>query len=184
MPDKDFERLVQQKMDELNFVPSDAVWQRVEKEISTDKKRRVLWLPLTFLLLMGVGAWMFYSNTGGHDAKDNNYAAGKKNVLPATENSRRQAASPNGPQDKPAVKQGDSGLSSAEKDISTSLKSPQTAPARNKTASAISAEHHRDITTAAVKSMGGDRHGYGGTPSSEYCSNNREKPRGRPCAIN
>ena len=31
MPGNEFEKQVQQKMNELHFVPSDAVWQEVEK---------------------------------------------------------------------------------------------------------------------------------------------------------
>jgi hypothetical protein len=63
MPDKDFETQVQQKMGELKFAPSDAVWQKVEKEIAERKKRRLifLWLPLAFLLLGG-SAWLFTYN--------------------------------------------------------------------------------------------------------------------------
>ena len=41
MPENDFEKQVQQKMDELQFVPSDAVWHEVEKQIDGRKKRRL-----------------------------------------------------------------------------------------------------------------------------------------------
>ncbi len=53
-----FEKQVQEKMDELQFVPTEPVWQHIEKQIRTKKDRRryVLWLPLLFLLLGG-GVW-------------------------------------------------------------------------------------------------------------------------------
>ncbi len=66
MPGKDFEKQVQQKMDELQFAPSDVVWQKVEQEIAPRKKRRVLlWLPLFFLLL-GCAAWLLYPFKASH----------------------------------------------------------------------------------------------------------------------
>ena len=62
MPENEFEKQVQQKMDELNFVPSGTVWKQVEKQIAGRKKRRriFIWLPFLFLA-MGGAAWMFYS---------------------------------------------------------------------------------------------------------------------------
>jgi hypothetical protein len=53
-----FEKQVQEKMDELQFVPTEPVWKNIEKQIRTKKDRRriILWLPFLFLLLSG-GAW-------------------------------------------------------------------------------------------------------------------------------
>lgn len=72
MPDNPFEHEAKQKLDELNFTPSDAVWQKVEAQIKKDKNRRrlLIWLPL-FCVLMGAGCWYFIS--------------GKSNPLPAKE---------------------------------------------------------------------------------------------------
>jgi hypothetical protein len=55
-----FEKQVQEKMDELQFVPSEPVWENIEKQIRSKKDRRrvVFWLPIVFLLLGG-GAWWF-----------------------------------------------------------------------------------------------------------------------------
>jgi len=70
MPGNDFEKQVQKKMDELQFVPSPAVWHEVEKQIAPEKKRRLLvWLPLLGLLLGGA-AWMFYAGTGSGEKKN------------------------------------------------------------------------------------------------------------------
>ena len=53
-----FEKQVQEKMDELRFVPTEPVWQHIEKQIRNKKDRRrfILWLPL-LLLLLGGGVW-------------------------------------------------------------------------------------------------------------------------------
>lgn len=53
-----FEKQVQDKMDELQFVPTEPVWQNIEKQIRNKKDRRryILWLPLLFLILGG-GVW-------------------------------------------------------------------------------------------------------------------------------
>lgn len=58
MPNE-FEKIVQQKMDELKLVPSGPVWQKVEMQIRKrkDRRRLILWLPL-LVLLLGGGLWI------------------------------------------------------------------------------------------------------------------------------
>jgi hypothetical protein len=58
MPNE-FEKIVQQKMDELNLVPSEPVWQKVEMQIrkKKDRRRLIFWIPLLGLLLGG-GLWI------------------------------------------------------------------------------------------------------------------------------
>ena len=60
MPDNHFENKVKQKLAELDFSPSEAVWQKVEEQIKKDNARRrlLIWLPL-FGLLLGWGIWLF-----------------------------------------------------------------------------------------------------------------------------
>lgn len=55
----EFEKQVQQKMEELKFSPSEAVWSNVEKEISKEKKRRVpvFWLFFPLGLAAAVGLY-------------------------------------------------------------------------------------------------------------------------------
>lgn len=65
MPNE-FEKIVQQKMDELKLVPSEPVWQKVEMQIrkKKDRRRLIFWIPLMALLLGG-GLWIgidYYSN--------------------------------------------------------------------------------------------------------------------------
>ena len=50
MQDREFEKQVRQKMEELKFSPSTAVWTGVEKEITKDKKRR---RPILVFFLLG-----------------------------------------------------------------------------------------------------------------------------------
>jgi len=62
----EFEKQVQQKMEELKLVPSEPVWQKVEEQIRKKKDRRkfILWIPFLALLLGG-GFWIVmeqYSN--------------------------------------------------------------------------------------------------------------------------
>jgi hypothetical protein len=65
----DFEKQVRQKMDELDFVPGEPVWTKIEEQIrgKKEKKRMILWLPLAGLLLVGGGLWLDLS--GGEDQK-------------------------------------------------------------------------------------------------------------------
>jgi hypothetical protein len=57
----DFEKQVQQKMEELDFAPSEPVWTNIEKEIrKKDKRRYFIWLPV-LLLLAGGGLYWNYS---------------------------------------------------------------------------------------------------------------------------
>src|SRR5829696_8237083 len=59
-----FEKQVQEKMDELQFVPTEPVWQNIEKQIRTKKDRRrlLLWLPFLFLFLGGGIRWLSNDN--------------------------------------------------------------------------------------------------------------------------
>jgi hypothetical protein len=69
MSDHDFEKRVKQKMDELKFTPSDAVWQAVQLEIRKDRPRRRGWILVPILLAsLGVaGYFIFNSNKSGSE---------------------------------------------------------------------------------------------------------------------
>ena len=62
MRENEFEKRVQQKMEDLNLRPSEEVWVEVERRIRKEKKRRfIFWWPLLFLLLGGgvaAGIWI------------------------------------------------------------------------------------------------------------------------------
>ncbi len=60
MHENNFEKQVQEKMDQLGFDPSDAVWAAVDKEINKEKRRRrpfFILFFLTGLLLTGGGIY-------------------------------------------------------------------------------------------------------------------------------
>ncbi len=81
MQNSEFEKKVQQKMEELKFTPADAVWQKVEAELPKEKKRR--WI--VFLLLfagLAAGSFLFMNQYKNNDKKilaENNTT--KKNDL-------------------------------------------------------------------------------------------------------
>jgi len=86
----EFEKQVQQKMEELKLVPSAPVWQKVEMQIrqKRDRRRLILWIPLLALLLGG-GLWFGidqYSNDVRNNEKDiestNVQLQKKSNVAP------------------------------------------------------------------------------------------------------
>jgi hypothetical protein len=84
MREQNFEKQVREKMDELSFVPSAPVWEKVEEQIRKKKEKRriVLWLfPL--LVATGLGWWLIAENGLSH-LKDNNHTAiqNKLNNLP------------------------------------------------------------------------------------------------------
>jgi hypothetical protein len=62
MSDHEFERQVQQKMDELKFSPSANVWKGIELDLDKDRKRRrgLFWWPAALLVLLA-GGYLFYS---------------------------------------------------------------------------------------------------------------------------
>ena len=65
MSDHNFEKQVQQKLDELKIRPSDNVWTAVQERIRRDKRRRrgLILLPLLLLLLAGGGYFLIDNYT-------------------------------------------------------------------------------------------------------------------------
>ena len=63
MPNE-FEKQVRQKMNELDFVPAEPVWTKIEEQIRSkkEKKRMIFWLPVVALLLGGGVLWLSLSN--------------------------------------------------------------------------------------------------------------------------
>jgi hypothetical protein len=55
----EFEKQVQQKMEELKFTPSAPVWKHIEEQIrpKKDRRRMIFWLPLLVLLAGGLYWW-------------------------------------------------------------------------------------------------------------------------------
>ena len=59
MHDREFEKQVNQKMQELHFAPNPEVWARVEADIQKKKRRRpiIFWFLFAGLLTAGAGLW-------------------------------------------------------------------------------------------------------------------------------
>ena len=79
MQNSEFEKNIQQKMEELKLAPADAVWQKVEAELPKEKKRR--WI--VFLLLfagLAAGSFLFMNQykSGDKKAATDNIPAKKK----------------------------------------------------------------------------------------------------------
>jgi hypothetical protein len=70
MHENDFEKQVREKMDQLQFDPSDAVWANVDKEINKDKRRRLplFWLVFPLALIMAGGGYYFLVKESKTDA--------------------------------------------------------------------------------------------------------------------
>ncbi|MBO9682642.1 MAG: outer membrane beta-barrel protein [Flavisolibacter sp.] len=133
----EFEKQVQQKMEELKLVPSEPVWQKVEMQIRKKKGRRrlIFWIPVLTLLLGG-GLWIgidHYSNNVSYNRNETeklNHQIPKQNSFvqpeqPATDQTIKQ------PQ---------------EKNLETTL-----SPRSGKTTSSITNESVRLSTTSAFQ---------------------------------
>ena len=102
MSDHNFEKQIQQKLDELKIPPADRVWSSVEAQIRKDKRRRrgLIFFPL-FLLLIGGGGYFVFQNylsstthsiskststktTPDHTAPDNNNPDNNPNAAQKT----------------------------------------------------------------------------------------------------
>lgn len=90
MPNE-FEKQVRQKMEELKLVPSEPVWQKVERQIrkKKDRRRLILWIPF-LALLFGGGLWIginhYYSSRVSYNK--NNNGTGKNNNKTPDQNSK------------------------------------------------------------------------------------------------
>jgi len=90
----EFEKQVQQKMEELKLVPSEPVWQKVEMQIrkKKDRRRLIFWIPL-FVLLLGGGLWIGidqYSNSVSYSRNNNEtlkHQTQKENPITETDHS-------------------------------------------------------------------------------------------------
>jgi hypothetical protein len=70
MHKQDFEKSVQQRLEELSFTPSQSVWDKVNADIRPRKKRRIaLWL-LPVALVIGASGWWLLQQDGGGASND------------------------------------------------------------------------------------------------------------------
>src|SRR5687768_1136471 len=93
MSDHEFEKKVQQRMDDLKLRPSDAVWAEVEKNLRREKRRRrtLIWLPILGVLLTA-GGYFIYSGTGkSNDGSLVNNQPTEKVVAPSVADAKPSA---------------------------------------------------------------------------------------------
>ncbi|MCU7552453.1 PorT family protein [Chitinophagaceae bacterium LB-8] len=63
MQEQNFEKQVREKMDDLSFVPSAPVWEKVEEQIKKKKeKRRLIFWLLPLMIATGLGWWLIAEN--------------------------------------------------------------------------------------------------------------------------
>ena len=76
MEQNNFEKHVQQKMDELKISPSESAWLNIEKRIAKDGKQRKIAFILFFLalFLLSGGYWLFNSSKNIKKTQ-NNYSS-------------------------------------------------------------------------------------------------------------
>ncbi|HEY0355684.1 MAG TPA: hypothetical protein VGC29_05745 [Flavisolibacter sp.] len=83
----EFEKQVKQKMEELDFVPSTPVWQKIEEQIrhKKDRRRIIFWLPLLLLLTGGGITWFALNeNKSGKMAVETQTIEPAQSSLPKT----------------------------------------------------------------------------------------------------
>lgn len=68
MPENNFEQQVQLKMDELQFTPSEKVWQQLEPRIREKRKRR-RWMLIPLFITAMLGSLALYDNIRPHQGR-------------------------------------------------------------------------------------------------------------------
>lgn len=118
MSDHNFEKQIQQKLDELKIPPADTVWSSVENQIRKDKRRRrgVVFFPL-LLLIIGAGFYFIFQNS--FSSTNNNTVS--KSVSASSNPLNDDNASP---KVKPADKQQEKLQDQLPNDVSTATKTP------------------------------------------------------------
>src|SRR5262245_42283802 len=65
MPANDFEKQVQQRLDDFQLNPSASVWEKVEEELRDKRKRRVIYFLLPLMIaLLGFSVYYLFENAG------------------------------------------------------------------------------------------------------------------------
>ena len=113
MSDHNFEKQIQQKLEELKIPPSDTVWTSVEAQIRKEKRRRrgIVFFPILFILL-GTGFYLVFQNkfSSSNDraseivstnSTSKNSTPNKKNNTSEQTKTENELASEKRPQDNP-----------------------------------------------------------------------------------
>ena len=83
MQENEFEKQIQQKMDELKLHPSDTVWPKIEAQVRKEKRRRwvLIFLPLILIsFLYGGYVWLSNNNSNNEYQHPTKNIAQKNNI--------------------------------------------------------------------------------------------------------
>ena len=86
MQENEFEKQVQQKMEELKLVPSAAVWQKIEPQIKKEKRRRWILILIPLLIALSYGGYEFLNTDKS--------ASTAQNSLTSNSNERKNITAP------------------------------------------------------------------------------------------
>lgn len=146
MHDREFEKQVQQKMQELRVAPGADVWARVEADIQKKKRRRPVLLWLLFAGLLIGSSWFLYT---GLLSGDNQTAQS----TPEDNNGQGDPVNANTP-DKAIVPVNDKAGQSANTDKTSGEKNPATTPTIHKKTNGsetTSTQHNTQNNTEAFR---------------------------------
>jgi len=91
MLENEFEDEIRRKLETLRLTPSADVWNRVEEEIRTRKKRRfAFWMPVAALLLLGVGTFALWPSGDNSSTSVGHSEAGTNGTNAARAASEKQ----------------------------------------------------------------------------------------------
>jgi hypothetical protein len=95
MQNNEFEKQVQERMGQIKFTPSEAVWAEVEKSLKQRRKRRIaiVWLFVFFIAAGGSSLAWFYFSPGNSGIANHDSSSTKKNAteIPSVANTPDQA---------------------------------------------------------------------------------------------
>lgn len=89
MHNQDFEKSVQQKMDELSFTPSASVWEKVKADIRPQQRRRTAFWVLPVALLVGAAGWWLLQEDAVQRTNHSQKEISGVSVTPQTKASER-----------------------------------------------------------------------------------------------
>src|SRR5688572_4830154 len=94
MQKNEFEKQVQQRMEELKIHPSDSIWPNIEAHLSKKKRRRLAWVFFPILLMCFCGGyWLINSVNESKQEQQDKLSEGfiKKDSLPKTKTSQQSS---------------------------------------------------------------------------------------------
>jgi hypothetical protein len=137
MHDPKFESAVQEKMEQLEFIPSDSVWANIEMAVTQRRRRAVpvfIWFLLAGLLLAGAGTAIYLRKDNQRVAKNTSVPAGAPEPTSGTPAVADRSVAGTEATARPA----DAGLSTPNSNLSTSNGNHSTPNGNHQT----TASHH------------------------------------------